>query len=94
VHTRAAGAAAAVWAPSGLSLHGEAGLLAERFYRRLSDPAPDRLGDLITQSLHEFKSIGGDISMLEIYNLLGDPALRLRRAAGSAPAGPGSSGQE
>jgi hypothetical protein len=88
------GGAAAVWAPSGLSLHGEAGLLAERFYRRLSDPAPDRLGDLITQSLHEFKSIGGDISMLEIYNLLGDPALRLRRAAGSAPAGPGSSGQE
>jgi hypothetical protein len=88
------GGAAAVWAPSGLSIHGEAGLLAERFYRRLSNPSPDRLGDLIIQSLQEFKSLGGDFSMLEIYNLLGDPAFRLRRATGSVPVGPGVASRE
>ena len=76
------GGAAAVWAPTGLSLAGEAPLLAQRFYRLTADPSADsaRLGDLVQRSLAEFAKLGGSPSMLQIYSLLGDPALRLKRA--------------
>ncbi|HEY8022706.1 MAG TPA: C25 family cysteine peptidase [Thermoanaerobaculia bacterium] len=75
------GGAAAVWAPTGLSLAGEAPLLAERFYRLTGDPTADRslLGDLVVRSLAEFKQLGGSSSMLDVYSLLGDPALHLKR---------------
>ncbi len=77
-----AGGTAAVWAPSGLSLAGEAPLLAERFYRLTANPTADgsRLGDLVVRSLTEFQQLGGSPSMLQIYSLLGDPALKLKRA--------------
>jgi hypothetical protein len=81
-----AGGAAAVWAPSGLSLAGEAPLLAERFYRLTANPSADgsRLGDLVVRSLAEFQQLGGSASMLQIYSLLGDPALKLKRAVAPA----------
>ncbi|HTQ78734.1 MAG TPA: C25 family cysteine peptidase, partial [Thermoanaerobaculia bacterium] len=73
------GGAAAVWAPAGLSVHSEAQLLAERYYRHLGDPDAARLGDIVQRALADFKSLGGDPAMIEIYDLLGDPALLLRR---------------
>ncbi|MES1243153.1 MAG: C25 family cysteine peptidase [Acidobacteriota bacterium] len=88
---KAAGGAAAVWGPSGLSYHGEARQLAEIFYRLSSEPG-DRLGDSVIRSLREYGGLGGDERMLDIYNLLGDPSLLVRR--GPAPAeGGGSSGE-
>lgn len=89
---RAAGGAAAVWGPSGLSFHGEARKLAEIFYRQASSPAGGRLGDWILQSMKDFGAQGGDEGMLDIYNLLGDPTLVVRRGPAPAPAG-GSSGE-
>ncbi|HYH47166.1 MAG TPA: C25 family cysteine peptidase, partial [Thermoanaerobaculia bacterium] len=86
------GGAAAVWGPSGLSSHGEARHLAEIFYRRASDPADGRLGDWVLQSMKDFAALGGDEGMLDIYNLLGDPTLVVRRGPAPAPAG-GSSGE-
>ncbi|MEA2561554.1 MAG: hypothetical protein QOH06_3058 [Acidobacteriota bacterium] len=86
------GGAAAVWGPSGLSSHGEARHLAEIFYRRASDPAGGRLGDWILQSMKDFGAMGGDQGMLDIYNLLGDPTLIVRRGPAPAPAD-GSSGE-
>ncbi|HEX5718390.1 MAG TPA: C25 family cysteine peptidase [Thermoanaerobaculia bacterium] len=86
------GGAAAVWGPSGLSSHGEARHLAEIFYRRASDPAGGRLGDWVLQSMKDFAALGGDEGMLDIYNLLGDPTLVVRRGPAPAPAG-GSSGE-
>jgi len=76
------GGAAAVWAPTGLSFSGEAPLLAERFYRLTADPTADglRLGDLLLKSLAQFQTLGGSRSMLQIYTLMGDPALKLKRA--------------
>jgi hypothetical protein len=76
------GGAAAVWSAAGLSLAGEAPLLAERFYRLTANPAADaaRLGDLVIRSLAEFSKLGGSPAMTEIYSLPGDPALRLKRA--------------
>jgi hypothetical protein len=76
---QAAGGAAAVWAPSGLSVHSEAQLLAERFYRHLGDPDQPRLGDVVLRALQDFTALGGSKSMIQIYNLLGDPALRVRQ---------------
>ncbi len=88
---QAAGGAAAVWAPSGLSVHSEAQLLAEHFYRHLGDPDQPRLGDVVLRALQDFTTLGGSKSMIQIYNLLGDPALRVRQptpAAGTGTSGP------
>ena len=90
---QAGGGAAAVWAPSGLSVHSEAQLLAERFYRHLGDTDGARLGDLILRALQDFQSLGGSKSMIQIYNLLGDPALRVRRPT-PGPGRPGSTSRE
>lgn len=73
-----AGGAAAVWGPSGFSYHGEARQLAEVFYRLSSEPT-GRLGDSVLRSLREYGGLGGDIRMLDAYNLLGDPSLLVRR---------------
>jgi hypothetical protein len=83
-----AGGAAAVWGPSGLSYHGEARQLAEIFYRTASDGS--RLGDSVVRSLVEYGKLGGDGRMLDIYNLLGDPALLVRRGPAPAVNGGGS----
>ncbi|HVG10018.1 MAG TPA: C25 family cysteine peptidase [Thermoanaerobaculia bacterium] len=72
-----AGGAAAVWGPSGLASHSESRQLAEAFYRRVDGPG--RLGDWILGAMREFEERGGDAGLLDIYNLLGDPALIVRR---------------
>jgi hypothetical protein len=81
-----AGGAAAVWAPSGLSTHGDARLLAERFYHATDD----RLGDRIRRAIAEYRVQGGDPDLPRIYNLLGDPGLRLKTPVPPAPAPAGS----
>lgn len=86
------GGAAAVWGPSGLSYHGEARQLAEVFYRLVSEPGESngRLGDSVIRALAEYGGLGGDGRMLDIYNLLGDPALVVRRGPAPAVNGGGS----
>jgi hypothetical protein len=74
------GGAAAVFGPTGLADNEESRRLAEIFYRRTADRGEMRLGDLILRSFAEMRSQGGDESLLDIYNLIGDPALRLRSA--------------
>ena len=70
----AGGGAAAVWGPSGLSTNGEAALLAERFYHA----GDARLGDRILRAIAEFRALGGNVDLPRIYDLMGDPALRLQ----------------
>jgi hypothetical protein len=70
------GGAAAVWGPSGLSDNGAARLLAERFYHSVGT-ADTRLGDRILLAVTEFRSLGGDPALPRIYDLLGDPALKV-----------------
>jgi hypothetical protein len=79
------GGAAAVWGPSGLSASGEARLLAERFYHAGGET---RLGDRVLRAVAEFRAYGGDPSLPRIYDVLGDPALRLP----VPPEAPGSGG--
>jgi hypothetical protein len=69
-----AGGAAAVWGPAGLSSSGEAKLLAERFYHA----GDARLGDRVLRAIGEYRALGGDANLPPVYDLLGDPALRLQ----------------
>lgn len=86
------GGAIAVLGPSGLADSADSRQLAEIFYRRTAERGTLRLGDLILRSYAELRAQGGDESLLDIYNLIGDPALRLR-AAPDQPAGGGSGGE-
>ena len=85
------GGAAAVWGPSGLAFHGEARQLAEALLR------PGRGGRAGSATgcwarCASFVERGGDPQLLDIYNLLGDPALLIRRGP-APPAGGGTSGE-
>jgi hypothetical protein len=88
---RSGGGAAAVWGPTGLSSHGEARLLAERFYRTTGEPESARLGDRILKAMADYRALGGDPALLELYALLGDPALRLHAIPEPPPTGAGRS---
>jgi hypothetical protein len=90
--TNGAGGAAAVWAPSGLADNAASRLLAELFYQTGSDPGDPPLGDRILRAFGELHGLGGDGSLLHLYNLLGDPALRLRHAP-APPTGGGTVGE-
>jgi Peptidase family C25 len=68
------GGAAAVWGPAGLSSSGDARLLAERFYHA----GDARLGDRILRAITEFRALGGAPDLPRVYDLMGDPALRLQ----------------
>jgi hypothetical protein len=85
--TTGTGGASAVWGPSGLANNADSRLLAESFYRSITGPADLTLGDRILRAYGDLRSLGGDGSLLHIYNLLGDPALRLRRGPDAPPTG-------
>ncbi|OGV78350.1 MAG: hypothetical protein A3K19_20355 [Lentisphaerae bacterium RIFOXYB12_FULL_65_16] len=75
---RAGGGAVAVWAPSGLSIDSEARILDEAFFRAVFTRGERTLGKAIMQATTDFHASAGAVTSLpEIYNLLGDPALRL-----------------
>ncbi|HEY6322393.1 MAG TPA: C25 family cysteine peptidase [Thermoanaerobaculia bacterium] len=87
------GAAAAVWAPTGVSVSDAAKLLGQKFYLELGrgqGTSPQRLGDVIQRTLRDFAAAGGNPDVLRIYELLGDPALLVK--PGAPPAAGGSGG--
>jgi hypothetical protein len=83
-----AGGAIAAWGPAGLSSNGDARLLAERFYHA----GDARLGDRILRAIGEFRTLGGATDLPRVYDLMGDPALRLQ-APPTAPASGTGSGE-
>ncbi len=91
--TQPTGAAAAVWAPTGISISDAAKLLGQKFYLELGrgqGTSPQRLGDVIQRALRDFAAAGGDPDVLRIYELLGDPALLVKPGV-PPPAASGSS---
>lgn len=89
--TRASdGAAIAVWAPSGISLGSEAVLLGEHLADSVFRAPVGRLGDAVLEAERRFADSGGSTEMLQLYHLLGDPALRLVAPVIEAPGGGGS----
>jgi hypothetical protein len=81
-----AGGAIAAWGPAGLSSNGDARLLAERFYHA----GDARLGDRILRAIGEFRVLGGTADLPRVYELMGDPALRLQVPPPPAVTGTGT----
>ncbi len=83
---RSQGGAVAVWGPSGLSRTAPAVELGEAFYRAVLQEGSGTLGLAI---LAARRRVQGDVytaDTLSIYNLLGDPALRIAGHTGGHPA--------
>lgn len=72
------GGAVAVWAPTGLSEQAQAKILDEALVRALFANGTRPLGAALQQAQREFITRGGSAFILDIYNLLGDPALRVK----------------
>jgi uncharacterized repeat protein (TIGR01451 family) len=72
------GGAAALWAPSGMSENHLAQPMATEFYRAAFDPRVVRLGDAIRTARKAYRQSERPAFMLDLYNLLGDPAMRIR----------------
>lgn len=85
--TKDSGGAAAVWAPAGLSynylsksLNGQffrSLLPAQQFFRVGHQDKRVTLGNVIVQAFRNYQITGGPAYIMDIYNLQGDPALRL-----------------
>ena len=71
------GGAAAVWAPSGMSFNIHAKILDTGFFHYIFNNSKAVLGKAIKESLKYYKAMGGPEYMMDIYNLLGDPAMRM-----------------
>jgi uncharacterized repeat protein (TIGR01451 family) len=73
------GGAVAAWSPSGLSYDSQAMILNRAFVKALYDPETHYLGEAVDGAMKSFSNGGGQLKfMLYIYNLLGDPATRVR----------------
>lgn len=75
---KGAGGAVAAWSSAGLSDNSEAKILNGEFYRAIFPGGERSLGDAILQALSKYRESGTEPFMMDIYTLLGDPALRLR----------------
>jgi hypothetical protein len=72
------GGAAAVWAPTGASFNNQNTPLAEKFFKAVFQGQEETLGQALLNAMKGFTALGGDPITLEIYNLLGDPALEIK----------------
>jgi uncharacterized repeat protein (TIGR01451 family) len=79
---KAGGGSVAVWGPSGLSRNDPAAALGEAFYRTVLEEGSGTLGLAIHQARRSLDSDVFTKDTLAIYNLLGDPALRIANNAG------------
>ncbi|HKC11263.1 MAG TPA: C25 family cysteine peptidase, partial [Vicinamibacteria bacterium] len=68
----------ASFAPSGLSLHPPADLFHKALIRQITSGRHERLGDAVLAAQDDFAQTGAFPELLSIYNLFGDPALRIR----------------
>ncbi len=71
------GGAVAVWSSTGMSEDDLAAGLATGFYARLYEPDVRRLGDAVAATRKDYAQTGKASYMLNLYNLLGDPAMKL-----------------
>jgi uncharacterized repeat protein (TIGR01451 family) len=72
------GGSAAVWAPTGYSFNSMAKILDEAFFKAAFERPKKVMGDAILEAFEEYHQVGGQAYLMDIYTLLGDPALRLR----------------
>jgi len=70
--------AIAFWAPTGMSINAEAKILDEAFFQSALSEKGVTLGTAILGALEVYSRLGSERFMLEVYNLLGDPALQMK----------------
>jgi hypothetical protein len=75
---KSGGGAIGVWAPTGLSMNDAAMQLDDGFFQSRFTDGETVLGDAVLSALEDYGAIGFERYMLQIYNLLGDPALRMK----------------
>jgi len=73
-----AGGAAAFWSATGLSDNAEAHILNREFYNAVFFSGKRVLGDAVMQALQQYRMTGSMPFMMDIYTILGDPALRIK----------------
>ncbi len=83
-----AGGAVAFLGPSGLLLNGQSKALGEGFLQASLRPGERVLGDVAAEAFRNATGTGSSAGLLELYNLLGDPALKLRVADAATGSGP------
>jgi hypothetical protein len=83
------GGAIAVWSSSGLSLHAEGKALGQMFTYALANPANLRFGDAVQEALQRYAAIPGLSETLDLYTVLGDPAILMKPVVQAG--GPGTS---
>ena len=66
------------WSPSGWSYNWDAKLLGQGFYNAVFQPNVLTLSDAVISSMSAYRATGNYPFMLNIMNILGDPALRLK----------------
>jgi len=72
------GGAAAMWSPSGFALNHYSVQLCKGFYGAVFSPGAKTLGDAILSSLKGYAASGENLYYLNLYNLMGDPALVIK----------------
>jgi hypothetical protein len=77
VKAQGRGAIASV-SPSGLSLDGPAHVLHRALMAELTSGGHERLGDALLAAQEDYAQTGLMPELLEVYPLIGDPALRIR----------------
>jgi len=75
--TRDRGGAVAVWAPTGLSYNYLSKVLDEEFFRGGLGHRGVALGDVILGAFRNYQTTGKPAYIMDIFNLQGDPALRM-----------------
>ena len=76
--TKVGGGAIAVWSPSGMSKNYRARVLGQAFYRATFADGELVLGEAILAAQRHYAAEGEDREMLDLYNLIGDPALVIK----------------
>jgi hypothetical protein len=72
------GGAAAVWASSALTANRDSRQLGEQLLDQLLTEREPLLGDAVLDAVQGYLHAGGYPGIVPLYNLLGDPALRIR----------------
>jgi uncharacterized repeat protein (TIGR01451 family) len=72
------GGAVAFWSATGLSDNEKAKILNWEFYNAVFNSNKKVLGDAVLQAFGKYKTSGSMPFMMDIYTILGDPALKLR----------------
>jgi len=71
--------AIAVWAPTGFSMNAHATILDQEFFKEVFQKQESVLGEAIQNSLRKFGEKVKGTQPPRVYNLLGDPALQIKK---------------